>query len=99
MFWQVLTTKQFIGLVYVIIALTMAGLATVETSASIDWFTAAYNLHLHIERVIFHLGQNSVGYPYGPVFASVPNSESLNGLFPSDANLAAPVNARAQHFQ
>jgi len=98
MFWQVLTTKQFIGLVYVIIALTMAGLATVETSASIDWFTAAYNLDLHIDRVTFNLGQNSVGYPYVAVFASVHNSAPFNGLMLSDANYGVYVNSTTEPF-
>src|SRR6058998_2628064 len=75
-----LTWKRFVGVVYVGIALLAAGLATAEANGLVQWYSAVYNLGLHVSDIGFHLDGKPLGYPYLIVSASIYNPAGYNGL-------------------
>lgn len=96
--WRNLTGKQLAALVYVAIALAAVGLAATETYASVQWYTTASGLELHVSNAIFHPENNTQRAPYVAILASVYNPAGYDQLFLSDSNYGVWVNSTGEAF-
>jgi hypothetical protein len=93
-----LSRRQLAGLVYVIIAIMMVGLATAESYVSFEWYASTYNLELHVSNVFFHLDGQPLGYPFVVVAALVHNPSGFDGITLAYANYSVFVNSTSQPF-
>jgi len=93
-----LTGKQLAALVYVGIALTAVGFATVETYGNVQWFSALDNLDIRIVNVSFHLDGHPLGYPFLAVNASVKDPTGFKNLMLLDVVYTVYVNSASENF-
>jgi len=75
-----LSKKQLAALVYVGVALSAIGVATFETNHNIQWFSAVDSLDVKSSPT-YHFENQSLGYPFVKVTATLTNPTQFKGIF------------------
>ena len=75
-----LSRKQLAAIVYVAIALLAVVIVSAETYRNTLWFSAVNSLYLKTANPTFHFENQSLGYPFVRITATLQNPTRFNGI-------------------